>query len=1492
MGCSYYGPDGKMNRFYTEIFGYLDNVPPEKRSVREFYEMLRDNGVVVQYKGSIRVKLGFDFKDQKYRLTKIDTIAAKFPGLISYRFVENTPGKFGTRPNKLHVVEINERVLKSIPTGDQRAADIEVSKEEDVDEAVLERLKINKQRKELLSEMSRLTRAEYELSEQALRDNKSQSRFSDLPDESKNIFTRKVNKLTQAFANVGIFVSIEYDYNLDAKAEVQPAESDSKVTIKVNPDLISEDTAYHEFGHIFIDMLGVENEVVKMGFEQLRDTDLYKKVAAQYPELSGVELDKEVLATAIGLEGAKITRKNPSKLQILVNRIIRAFGKFLNTLGLKVQPGAASQLAEEMFTGNLKLEKLGGKLSRYAQRSKGEENLLNLLNSVKVSIKAERLRVYKSPEYTSQQKKDKQEAVDRLLVLEQILKKVDSIEKFSSYVEFSAEYLSQMRQEYDAIIEYVEENPEAAKSTVIAARMYKLKRGMDSLDVLKTIRRMSSKSLRRGKNTAAVEDQLEDMTARIDMMLVELDDLESDFMEDIIPMMADALLGFSNTKVDEALQVQIDNIKRTGRYAGVINKRTIEYKELREKYKDPKSGMTESQYREALQQLAIDQLKNKMIAGRADMIRHLKQSYTDKSSMSVFWDPIIYDNERVFQHVVKLIDDRNQNRNQRLLDLKYRLDAEYRKFAEGKNENQISKLYSSLLETVTTKDRDGNTVKVLSIVQPIDVARYNTEKDAFYTALKKKWGFPVRKDAKSATEFQIMKKRWNKTGNAVRYLKEESEWIAKNTEPVEHAEEIRKDYDERIEYLVNAVKEAKEEGNEVAKVYYQNVLQRVKSLKKRDFNQITDRPQGNLVQPKQSVYENPKYTALMADPVAAEFYEWYVKNYFELQDLIGTRNMQAKEAWQKHSYQMPSIRKSTLDKTAEEGAVKAGKDLLLDSFTVQEATDEFAKYDSETGEIRKSIPIFYTGLVDRNIASKDMASSLYQFAHMAFNFVEKSEIIEQVELTKEILAQKDTDAVDSNGRRFLDSIADSLGIRRFQKKGGAKQRMNHLEGFLNSELYGEKEILYSMRGFNMNKIAGNLNQFVALTNLSFNMLQIGNQAVLDNLTALQEGFAGQFFSFADQTWALAEYAIHQKASLEDIGRFAPQNFLSKTLEFFDGLTEITDNEGKKLVGGQVRKLLQTDTLMFGQHAVEHQVASVKMLAVLKATKVKDENGDPIMVEGEEASLYDMLVVDEIGRMSIDPRVADADRLKKEITLLLRGLNRRTNQIKGSFDQSQLNRYWWGKLFGLFRGYLAPGLRRRYGHGDVVHVDEELGTLTQGTYITLQRLIMQAWDEKTINLPEIYADMTPMEQENIKRISMELSSIIAAGAMIIALGSIDDDEETWVNNFLLYQAKRYQTEMLQWVPGFGVKDILRMAESPTATARPISQGFKLLSQVLKEAGHLVGLPVEENDIFYERATARFEKGDRKINKYLQDLFPVIRGIEKSKNPADALKWFSK
>ena len=71
---------------------------------------------------------------------------------------------------------------------------------------------------------------------------------------------------------------------------------------------------------------------------------MYKQVEQAYPELQGEMLDKEVLATAIGLEGAKIVRKNPNKLQKLLNRLFRAIGKLFG-----VNPNTAALLAEILY---------------------------------------------------------------------------------------------------------------------------------------------------------------------------------------------------------------------------------------------------------------------------------------------------------------------------------------------------------------------------------------------------------------------------------------------------------------------------------------------------------------------------------------------------------------------------------------------------------------------------------------------------------------------------------------------------------------------------------------------------------------------------------------------------------------------------------------------------------------------------------------------------------------------------------------------------------------------------------------------------------------------------------------------------------------------------------------------------------------------------------------------------------------------------------------
>jgi len=150
----------------------------------------------------------------------------------------------------------------------------------------------------------------------------------------------------------------------------------------------------------------------------------------------------------------------------------------------------------------------------------------------------------------------------------------------------------------------------------------------------------------------------------------------------------------------------------------------------------------------------------------------------------------------------------------------------------------------------------------------------------------------------------------------------------------------------------------------------------------------------------------------------------------------------------------------------------------------------------------------------------------------------------------------------------------------------------------------------------------------------------------------------------------------------------------------------------------------------------------------------------------------------------------------------------------------------------------------------------------------------------------------MEKRNVKRTMVELSSLATAIAMVAALSNLDDDEETWVSNFMLYQAKRYEMEIMQWTPLVGTKEAFRILKSPTATARPVEQGVALIEHmVFQELPYLLGMSSKESEIFYKRKTGRYNKGDRKLRKKVNDLIPVLRGIQKSSSPEDAVKWFN-
>jgi hypothetical protein len=127
-------------------------------------------------------------------------------------------------------------------------------------------------------------------------------------------------------------------------------------TIYINPNYAGLDTPIHEAGHILIDAMGYNNRIIQAAIKQLRTTPLYAETKERYKELSESELDKEVLAEAIGREGADIFDKveDRSKFKAYLDYI---FDWLKQKLGL--DKNVAKSLAKQII-GGVKTKELKG----------------------------------------------------------------------------------------------------------------------------------------------------------------------------------------------------------------------------------------------------------------------------------------------------------------------------------------------------------------------------------------------------------------------------------------------------------------------------------------------------------------------------------------------------------------------------------------------------------------------------------------------------------------------------------------------------------------------------------------------------------------------------------------------------------------------------------------------------------------------------------------------------------------------------------------------------------------------------------------------------------------------------------------------------------------------------------------------------------------------------------------------------------------------------
>ena len=1449
MACKYY-INGVESKLYTELYGYMDNTAPEKKSAEAVYKILKGNGIATRRNGSTYLIQS----NLQPSLREIKRINSKYPGLLKTTFIKTTPKTIYSRESELHSLDINPSILQSIPTEGPETAEFTYEDQTELDQYA--RFIAGKENTD-----------DYYLDEKARQENTSdQSKFSDMEKEEIDRLEAKVVHLKEAFAKAGVIVDVQYDTELESLGEVRPGEVNPLVVI--NPNKVKEDTAYHEFGHIYIDMLGINDPVVAKAIADLKTSPLYDRIAQQYPELTGERLDKEVLATAIGLEGARIVRKDPSPLQQLINRILRAFGKLFG-----VQPNAAAVIAEEMFAKQLRAEGMINPLSPYTQQSKDQQNFTEIVQNLKVRIASELYEVEQLPAT------EREKRVYQLQNLKEGLNRVNKVEDLLDTVNSMGRTLLSAINQYDNIME-LPLNERATLENM--SKMYTLKSELDGLDVMQSIKRVLL--VKKYEDKVLDENKFNTLEDKVDSILNTALVLDKKFNDNVIPVMAQFLSGYHNKAIDSQLQAQIDNTIKYKRTQG-LNTESLEYAELKKSYNN--GDITELEFLDAKVALKVEQLKNEMIPNYGSLVKQLRAAHKDKSSFSYLLDPLIYSNDKAIQLFVKSVQEADLKKNDMTREFKSELSNAYDKFVEGRSESDVAKLNEDLLEEVTIKGK-----KRLSLVNPIDVDKYYNDKSEFIKKLNVKYGQPTKQEGQDEASFKANYAAWKLSNNYKKLRQEEATWDRQNSEPIDAWKEELIVINKQIADAKKSREKLKEEGKEDSDAYSMQVgrLQELIKFKDNNYNSFTNSPRRDWVRPKKSKYTNAKYTKIQGDPRLKEYYNFVLEEMQKGQKLIGSKRMD-KNSWDKFSYLMPSIRKKDFDRLRQQGIVAGTKDMLKESFSLVETDDQFGTYDQNSGELNKNVPVYYTNSVPANDVSRDIASSLYQFRHMAHNYQTKSEALGSIMLFRDILKNRKVLEENSSGIEYVQKTAEAMGFKMPLLKEGESNTFKHLDEWIDMVVFGQNELKSEWRGISLTKAVGSLNAFTAMSTLSFNLLQGANQLILDNLTMAQEAVANQFMSKSDLAWAKTQYWFSEGAAVSDIGRFNPQSKLGKALEYFDALTEFTDREGNQIVGGKARKLVQGGNLLFLQQAAEHELSSTRLLGLMRSLKgkLKDSNGKVLKNEkGEEADLYDMLVIDEKGVMSVDPKVSNFNRL--DFIGLVQGLSRRTNQTKGKMHSPIIQRRAYGKLLMLFRSWLLPGIRRRYGHGggSTLRVDEELGAVTQGMYISFFNLIR----ESVANKEWRYGKMTEMEKQNVKRTTTELSAMVGAAALVAALANIDDEDETWVSNFMLYQAKRYHMEVTQWNPlGLG-GETFRMLESPTATARPVLKGIDLLQQLGSELGYVTNMPwVDESEIFYQRRTGRFNKGDRKIRKDFEDLLPIWRGFTRSSSPDEAYKWFT-
>jgi len=610
----------------------------------------------------------------------------------------------------------------------------------------------------------------------------------------------------------------------------------------------------------------------------------------------------------------------------------------------------------------------------------------------------------------------------------------------------------------------------------------------------------------------------------------------------------------------------------------------------------------------------------------------------------------------------------------------------------------------------------------------------------------------------------------------------------------------------------------------------------------------------------------------------------YAKFYVFLTDLAQEADSKVPYAY-RLGFRLPGVPKITTERIKEgQRAAVATREIIKADFIVRMEDTERGEeiLTDELGNPKMFLPIHYMNQLEPENQSYSLADIYYKFWESANSYNVKRQILPELEMAKHFIDTRRAVKRNSFGDIIRSKIRGRGNVDDEQADRPSVEENTQLAkqftDWFEMAVYGKKSLPGSLFKVSDDvvidgaKLVDGLNRYTSLSLLALNMVQgVANVAIGEVMQAI-DAFAGEHVTAKSLTKATGLYTKWLPKMMGDVGMRVPNHVSSLIIRWADILhDDVSDVAFSKK--SKIGQMLDSSTAFFVQKAGEHWMQSRFLFALMLEKKAYNKQGEEIgnILENYKAVDGELVMNPEVDLEKSKWTLADQVQFKKRA----KGLLSRMHGEYSDLGRVALQRLAVGRMAYMFRKFVVPGFKRRYGRRQYI---QRLDQFTEGNYVTTVNFLNNLRKDmkilKLAMMSDEWAALSDHEKANIKRTLGEVTALLS---MIIignfAFAKMGEDDDEWYWGMLAYQALRLKTELLFFSPK--IDEAMTILRSPMASMSVMENSIRLLDQMFS--------PLE----MYERGPW---KGQPKIKKTLINFVPMYKQYYKIRDVDELTVWF--